>query len=82
MITSVFLIQRYNKKMRLPNFSSPFIKNTSFVARDRQYIADVMSLLNTILPNDNPNLLWIDFNFTLIKATCFKVIAYFNISQK
>ena len=32
--------------MKLPNFSSPFIKNTSFVVRDRQYIADVVSLLS------------------------------------
>ena len=40
----MFLIQRYNKKMKLPNFFFNFYENTSFVVRDRQYIADVMSL--------------------------------------
>ena len=40
----MFLIQRYNKKMKLPNFFFNFYENTSFVVRDRQYIADVLSL--------------------------------------
>ena len=41
----MFLIQRYNKKMKLPNFFFNFLQEiTSFVVRDRQYIADVLSL--------------------------------------
>ena len=40
----MFLIQRYNKKMKLPNFFFNFYENTSFVVRNRQYIADVLSL--------------------------------------